>query len=74
MISGNNYDDISVNNFLLRSSGNRFIAWGNLSFLLFFYHNTISRFFLSLFIEFTYSSMAVSVDGVGLFMLENDAY
>ena len=50
MISGNNYDDISVNNFLLTSSGNRFIAWGNLSFLLFCYHNTISLFFLSLFI------------------------
>ena len=54
MISGNNYDDISVNNFLLTSSGNRFIAWGNLSFLLFCYHNTISRFFLSLFIYLIY--------------------
>ena len=34
MISGKNYDDISVNN--LRSSGNRFLEWGNLYFLLFF--------------------------------------
>ena len=50
MISGNNYDDISVNNFLLRSSGNRLLAWGNASFLQFFYHNTISCFFLSLLI------------------------
>ena len=37
MISGKNYDVMSVNNFLLRSSGNLFLAGGNVAFLLFFF-------------------------------------